>query len=195
MKLNKCKKISNTVSSDARAFCLSIILAAATALSLSSAYGQDQKPGEYQVKATFLYNFAKFVEWPGKKFIRNGDVINLCLLGEDPFGPAFDTIQDETVGNKRLVIKHLNRHQHLESCHLLFISGSEEADLAQIVKSIRGLSILSVADTKGFAQQGVIINFYIDRNKVRFEINVDAANRSGLRISSKLMKLGRIIQD
>jgi hypothetical protein len=162
-------------------------------ISLSSAYAQDRNPGEYQVKAAFLYNFAKFVEWPDKKFTRTGAVINICVLGEDPFGFAFDTMRDETIGNKKLVIKRFKTPQRVEECHVLFISGSEKERLEQIVKSLTGLSILTVGDTEGFAQKGVIMNFYIEGNKVRFGINVDSVNRSGLKISSRLLRLARII--
>ncbi len=172
-----------------RFFC---ILALAAALICTTAYAQDRKPGEYQIKATFLYNFLKFVDWP--KDTHTGD-ISICILGEDPFGDALDFIEGETLDSKTPVIRHLKRLHHLERCQVIFISRSEQEYVEDILKAVRGLNILTVGDTGGFAQKGVIINFYIEENKVRFEINLNALMRSSLQISSKVMKLARIVQD
>lgn len=158
-------------------------------------YAQQPKPGEYEVKAAFLYNFTKFVEWPTEATTDSGATFSLCVLGEDPFGKAFDSIQGEKIINKKLVINRFKELHDIEKCRILFISESEEKRLTQILKSLKGLHILTVSDTEGFAQQGVIINFYLEQNKVRFEINVDAARRSGLKISSKLLNLARIVYD
>jgi hypothetical protein len=165
------------------------------ALRPSDAYAQESKPGEYQVKAAFLYNFVKFVEWPDDKNAPTGRVINICILGEDPFGNAFDFIKDETIENRRLVIKRFKTLQHIENCHVLFISRSEQEYLGQILTTVKGLNILTVGDTEGFAQKGVIINFYIEESRVRFEININSLKLSGWRISSKVMHLARIIQE
>jgi len=160
----------------------------------STVYAQDPKPTEYQVKATFLYNFLKFVDWPDDKNMRTG-VINICVIGEDPFGKAIDFMKDETIENRRLAIKRLKTLQHIETCKVVFISMSEQENLNQILKTIKDLNVLTIGDTEGFARKGVIINYYIEENKVRFEINVNALKRSGLRINSKVMKLARIISD
>ncbi|MFA6054878.1 MAG: YfiR family protein [Thermodesulfovibrionales bacterium] len=160
----------------------------------SDAYAQESKRGEYEVKAAFLYNFVKFVEWPDDKNTHADRTINICILGEDRFGNAFDFIKDETIGNRSLAIKRFKTLQHIENCHVLFISRSEKEDIEHILGTVKGLNILTVGDTEGFANKGVIINFYIEKNRVRFEINVDSLKRSGLSISSKVMHLARIIQ-
>jgi len=155
---------------------------------------EQSKPGEYEVKAAFLYNFVKFVEWPDAKKTRAGRIINICILGQDPFGDALDFIQNETVQGLRLVVKRVAR-QHTGDCQVLFISNSEREDIRHILGLVKALNVLTVGDTEGFAQKGVIINFYIEEGKVRFEINLNALKRSELSISSKVMHLARIIQD
>lgn len=160
----------------------------------SDIYAQESKPGEYEVKAVFLYNFVKFVEWPDDKDTRTGRIVNICILGEDPFGNAFDFIQDETIDNRKLAVKRVRTHHHIDDCQVLFISSSEKENITHILRTVKGSNILTVGDTNGFAQKGVIINFYIEQNKVRFEINLDSLRRSGLSVSSKVMHLAKIIQ-
>jgi hypothetical protein len=156
-------------------------------------YAQELKPGEYQVKAALLYNFVKFVEWPDDRKTRS-DIINICVLGEDPFDDAFDSFQGETVGNRKLRIKRFRTLQHIDDCQVLFISRSESEDIGHILAAVKGLNILTVGDIEGFARKGVILNFYIENNRVRFEINLDSLRQTGLRISSKVMHLARIIE-
>jgi len=148
---------------------------------------------EYEVKAAFLYNFVKFVEWPDESFSNATMIIG--ILGEDPFGTAIDTIQGKTVKGKKLLIKRFKHIKDIENCHILFISSSEKKHLSRIVEALSGLSILTVGDTEGAAQRGVIINFYIRQKKVRFEINVEAARRAKLKISSKMLKLAKIVHE
>jgi hypothetical protein len=175
---------------------LFVMLVLFIAIQVRSTDAQQQKLGEYEVKAAFMYNFMKFIEWPDNAFPDNHVTMNLCILGKDSFGSTLDSaVQGETINNKKIVIKRLNDTHSLEKCHVLFISGSEQEHLTQILKTLNGLNILTVGDTKGFAQQGVVINFYIEENKVRFEINQDAVNRSRLKISSRLLNLAKIVHD
>jgi hypothetical protein len=158
-------------------------------------YAEQQDVGEYEVKAAFLYNFTKFVEWPTESLADTDATVNICVFGEDPYGTALNSIQGETIRDKKLAIKRLKSLQQVKNCHILFISESEEERLTRILKSLKGLHILTVGDTEGFAQKGVIINFYMEQRKVRFEVNVDAVRRSGLKISSRLLNLSRIVKD
>ncbi|MBI4710040.1 MAG: YfiR family protein [Nitrospirae bacterium] len=137
-----------------------------------------------------MYNFAKFIEWPADA----GASMNLCVYGEDPFGPALDSINDKLVRDKKVVVKRIKYPQQLKPCQIIFISASEKEHLPQILDAVENLSILTVGDTNGFAHQGVVINFFIEDEKVRFEINPKAAEDAGLKISSKLLKLGRIVK-
>ncbi|HMK49960.1 MAG TPA: YfiR family protein [Thermodesulfovibrionales bacterium] len=148
-------------------------------------------PGEYDVKAVFLYNILKFVDWPDK----TGRTLDLCILGEDPFGHAFDFIQNKTIGNKKVVVKHVRTQRQIGDCQALFISSSEKEDIEHILRTAGRFNILTAGDTEGFSQKGVILNFYLEEDKLRFEINVVSLRRSGLSISSKVLHLARIIEE
>jgi hypothetical protein len=154
--------------------------------------GENRKPTEYEVKAAYIYNFAKFVEWPAKLKERD-DLIHVCVLGDDLFGPAFATIEDKPVGERKIGIRRLTSLQHVGCCEILFICNSEESELDRIVEAVKGSPILTIGDTNGFTQHEVMINFYMENKKVLFEINPRAAIRSGLKISSVLLRIARII--
>lgn len=156
-------------------------------------YAQHQKPTEYEVKAAYIYNFAKFVEWPARPSRNASAAMTVCLLGEDPFGPALSAIEGKTVGDKKIIIKRNSLSQNFGDCDILFISNSEKEELARILEAIGDLSVLTIGDTKGFAQQGVMINFYIEEKRVRFEINPKAAVRAGLKISANLLRIANIV--
>ena len=153
------------------------------------------KPTEYQVKAAFLHNFAKFVEWPGKANPKTKRTIIFGVLGESPINAALESFKNRLVLCCKTVIKHFKKPEDVTFCHVLFISSSDERRLEKILKTLKGSNTLTVGDVKGFAQLGGIINFTIVENKVRFEINVKAAEEAGLKISSKLLRLARIVQE
>jgi hypothetical protein len=155
---------------------------------------QEQKAGEYQVKALFLYNFINFVDWPADSSIHSSPTINVCVIGDDPFDNALDNIRDNTVKDKKLAIRFYRPYDEPKGCHLLFIPATEKRHVAKILKSVRESNVLTVGDTEESARQGAIIGFYIEQNKVRFAINIEAARRAGLRISAKLLKLAKIIK-
>jgi hypothetical protein len=154
----------------------------------------QQKPGEYQVKALFLYNFLNFVDWPADSSIHSSPTINVCVIGNDPFEDALDDIRNETVKGKKLAIRFYRPFDETEGCHLLFIPASEKNHTGHILRSVREANILTVADTAEMARQGAVIGFFIEQKKVRFAINIEAARRAGLRISAKLLKLAKIIK-
>jgi len=154
----------------------------------------ETKPSpEYLIKAAFLFNFAKFVEWPANAFKDDLSPINLCILGRDPFGPALDTLKDKTIRGRPIKIKRANKVDDIETCHILFISASEKGNLKQILDVLRNSYILTVSEIEGFTQMGGVINFIIVNKKVHFEINPAAAEQSRLKISSQLLKLAKIV--
>ncbi|HWR89288.1 MAG TPA: YfiR family protein [Dissulfurispiraceae bacterium] len=160
------------------------------------AQGGETITDEYRIKAAFLYNFAKFVEWPAGAFKDSRSPLVICILGRDPFGAALDEIRDKTVGGRAIVLKHIKDAGEAENCHILFISESERESVAQhVARGVRNRAILSVGDTRGYAQKGVVINMIIVNSKVGFEINIDAAQRAGLMIHSQLLKLAKIIKE
>lgn len=150
---------------------------------------------EYQVKAAFLYNFVQFVEWPPNTFENAESPFRIGILGEDPFGPALDQIvRGESIHGHRIEIVRSRHVQELEHCQMIFISRSDRGRLAEILQRLGGRQILTASEVPGFAARGGIINFYLEGNKVRFEINPSAARREGLKISSQLLNLGRIVE-
>ena len=158
-----------------------------------SAPAQTTARPEYEVKAEFLPLFASFVTWPATAFPQADSPLVIGVLGDDPFGEALDhAIQkDGLVSNRKMVIKRSRQWQELKDCHILFISKSESDRLAQILRGMDKVCVLTVSETEGFTRAGGIINFFIQGSKVRFEINAEAARRKGIRISSQLLCLGK----
>lgn len=150
---------------------------------------------EYEVKAAFLFHFTQFVEWPDSTFADADAPFCIGVLGDDPFGTTLDQIvKDETVHKHKISIKRSHDAADLKGCQILFVSNSEKDHLQQILSSLNESSILTVGESDGFTRQDGIINFYLDEKKVRFEIKPDAAKRRGLKISSQLLGLGRIVR-
>ena len=149
---------------------------------------------EYEVKAAFLFNFALYVEWPPEAFPTPTAPIIIGILGDDLFGNVLDqTVRGETVRNRPIAIHRSRQIENLKHCHLLFISKSESGRLAHIFAKLAGTHCLTVGETDRFAHNGGIINFRLQGANVRFEINLNAARRSGLAISSKLLRLAILI--
>lgn len=145
---------------------------------------------EYDLKAAFLFNFAKFVEWPQGAFPGENTPMTICVFGKDPFGHSLDeVVQGERIGERGLVIQRPDGLDDLDACHVLFVSPSERERISKVLARVRGEPVLTVADTEGFLRAGGVINFILEGSKVRFLINQEAAERNGLRISSKLMRL------
>ncbi|MBI4548186.1 MAG: YfiR family protein [Ignavibacteriae bacterium] len=169
-----------------------IILLFSSALSIT----QTISPTEYQVKAAFLYNFAKFVEWSPETFSDTTTPIVIGILGEDPFEADLDTIvKDKNINGREFVVRRFQALKELEQCHILFISSSEQKDMPKILRRLRNSGMLTVSEVEHFAHIGGMINLVVEENKVRFEINVEAAEREGLKISSQLLKLARIVSE
>ena len=180
------------------------ILIVALSISLSWAPGAfAQSPdasdsSEYLIKAGFIFNFAKFVEWPSNAFAQPDSPIVIGILGTDPFGTIIDKIvQDKKIGTRGFVVKRLKWGadlKELRECKILFIGASERAHMDELVQMLRGLPVLTVGETPGFAERGGVIRFVLEDNRVRFEVNVVAARQADLTISSRLLTLARIIQ-
>ena len=154
----------------------------------SCLHAQRSNPGEYEVKAAYIYDFGKFVAWPAK--VAPADDFPICVLGEDPFGATFDaTIAGETINGKKVVINRIAKPQEAVSCRILFISGSEESQLKEILAALDKASVLTVSDISQFTRRGGMIQFVTDANRVRFEVNVTTAERAGLTLSSQLLKV------
>ena len=147
---------------------------------------------EYQVKAFFLYNFARYVEWPTETFKAANDPIVICILGQNPFGGALEqAVAGKLLGARPFVVRQISETPP-GCCHILFVNSSERRRFRSMAGRLRGSAVLSVGETPGFTADGGIINFKLENGKVRFEIDIEAAGREHLRISSKLLSLAQI---
>ncbi len=151
---------------------------------------QAAAANEYQIKAAFLFNFAKFVVWPAKAFPDASTPLVIGVLGQDPFGSYLDDlVRGERVDNRQLVVQRYRNPAEIKNCHVLFISRSEAGRLDQIVSSLKYRNLLIVTDADGGNGQ-VIIRFVNEGNRIRFKIDAQAAKAANLTISSKLLRLG-----
>jgi hypothetical protein len=143
-------------------------------------------PSEYQVKAAFLYNFVKFVEWPSAQ---TGEV-GICVIGKDPFGESLDrAVEGKSLEGRPFAVRRIGEIAEARGCHMLFVGRSESKRAAEIAAAARGLGALTVSDIEGFAGQGGMIAFLVADHRVRFQINAANAAGAGLKISSKLLQL------
>lgn len=157
---------------------------------------QSEENAQYPIKLAFLYQFAQFVQWPSEAFPQDHTPFVVCVVGEDPFDPDHEQdLRSRTIDKHPVVIKGVKRGANLRACHMVFVTAPESRQVARIVNSLKGSSVLTIGETKGFAERGGIINFTIEENKLHFEINLDATKRTPLRISSKVLALARIVRD
>ena len=150
-------------------------------------------PREYLIKAVFLYNFAKFTTWPTESFPDPQAPLRLCILGEDAFGAAMESIEGKSIKGRPLAVIRIAQVADAVRCHILFISTSEEERLRAILDDLHERPILTISDMPNFARAGGTINLKTVEDRIRFDINVDAANAADLRLSSKLLRLGNIV--
>lgn len=162
----------------------------------SHAFAQaNDDDAEYRVKLAFLYNFAQFVQWPPEAFHDPAAPLTICVAGQDPFkGGIEQDLRGRTAGGHPLQLKTLKRDDDPRACHMIFVRASEKRIAGKIMGDLKGSSTLTIGETKGFADLGGVINLTIERNKLRFEINLDAATETRLKISSKLLELAKIVK-
>lgn len=152
-------------------------------------------PNEYTVKAAFLFNFAKFVEWPAEAFASPASPVVIAVLGRDPFGPMLDEMtHDERVNGREIVVRRVKWDDNLGGAHILFVGSSEARRMPQLLDRLGGTSVLTVGEYDEFARGGGMIHFVTQNYRVRFEINARAASNAGLKISSKLLSLATIVE-
>jgi hypothetical protein len=144
---------------------------------------------EYELKAAFLYNFASFTEWPPGA----APGMKVCILGQDPFGPALDGLQGKTVQGVVLEVRHVNTAAEARACRILFIGIDSADELAAALSALRTSPVLTVADGKDAARRGVMIGLVTEGGRVGFEINTGVTREAGLVLSSKLLRLARQI--
>ena len=156
---------------------------------------QQSKPNEYQVKATYLYNFGRFVRWPSTVPAGKGDSFSVCVIGQDPFGSILDsTLAGEALDGKPVVLRRISKPQDAGECRILFISSTEEKHLSEILTALDQSGVLTVSDMPGFTRRGGMIQFVLEGDRVRFEINLASAESARLVLSSELLKVAASVK-
>lgn len=154
----------------------------------------DTSTGEYLLKSAFLFNFAKFVEWPDNTFATSTTPLMICVLGNDLFGSSLDAIADKTIKGRPLVIRRLRSINEVKDCQMLYVSPNRLAQTAEIVRTLQKAPILTVCDVEACAEEGVMLNMRMIENRVQLDMNLDAVQRTPLKVSSQLIKLTRIVR-
>ena len=176
------------------------IVSAAAAI---SAHAQDtDASSEYLIKAGFIYNFASLVQWPSTSFSQADSPIVIAVLGEERFGTTLDRVlQGKKIDGRPFIVKYFRSTSELvksvgkpKECQILYVSSSAMPHLSEAIQAVRGLPVLTIGEMPGFAKSGGMINFVLEDNRVRFEVNVKAAKDADLNISSRLLALARIVQ-
>ena len=177
----------------ARATGLAALLAVLVALAPQGAARAQGGSIEYAVKATYLYKFAPFVEWPPAAFATTTSPFQVCILGHDPFGVSLDqAVSGQRVDEHRVVVRRLDRVDAASGCHVLYLGASATQTTAEALRAVRGSPILTVADSG--RDVGAIIKFIVKDNRVRFDIDTAAAAANHVTISSKLLAMAMSIR-
>jgi YfiR/HmsC-like len=190
-------------------FVLILVLVVTSRMRAAEAGAETSR--EYQVKAAFLYNFVKFTDWPNEaaadsnepNSVDGNEPMVIGIIGKDPFGKAFEPIKDKRIKGRKIVLKRFRglegskqsneQVEGVRKCHVLFICRSQKEQLGEIIEAVKDYPVLTVADMSGFLESGGMINFIMEENKIRFEINLTAVRHAGLRISSRLLRLAKRI--
>jgi hypothetical protein len=150
---------------------------------------------EYEVKAAYLLNFGKFVKWPESALPPGTDKFSICVLGDDPFGNVLNTtVRDEKIDGKPVVARHISRSQEVTGCQVLFVSRSEDKQVRKLLQSFSKSAVLTVSDMPGFLDHDGMIQFTLVNNRVRFEVNLDSVQQTGLVLSSELLKVASSVK-
>ena len=174
----------------AAALCIALILGNSLAAAMP-----EQSVDEYQVKAAFVYNFAKFVRWPAGSFQSPNEPIAICILGQDPFGHWLDdAVAGRAIEGRSLIVRHIPTIGHVAGCHVLFIGSAGNRRMSSMLADLKTPGILTIGDSDAAVEDGIVISFRLEGGKVRFEINVEAGDREKLQISSRLLSLARVAE-
>lgn len=174
-----------------------LVVALAGALTLAMPAPPAVADAEYVVKAAFIERFTRFAEWPAASSVGDRrEPFTLCVAGRNPFDTALDKLAGITpIKGKSAVVRYQVEPRRIRGCELLFISRSESARLSEYLRAAHGLPILTVGDTPGFAERGVMINFFEQGNRLRFEINNPVARAAGLTLNSRLLGVARLVPE
>ena len=150
---------------------------------------------EHPVKAAFIYNFFKFVEWPASRFQETNSPFLIGVVGKGPITAALKAaVQDRKINGRDFIVQAVATPEEARAAHLLFVAAAEDKQLDKLLKALASSSVLTVGESEEFARQGGMICFVLENGKIRFEINMDSAQRAGVKISAQLQKLARTVR-
>jgi hypothetical protein len=176
---------------------LSVLLAVLMAAAPAAPQAREERapaPTEYQVKAAFLYSFARYVQWPSDAFAGPSDPFVVGVLGEDPFGRILDdTLAGKSVLDRPIRVRRYGTAEEAAGAHIVFVGEGDEGERVRILRTLRGRAVLSAGEGQGFAKSGGIVGFTTQDHRIRFEINLARADEARLKISSQLLKLATIV--
>ena len=159
------------------------------------AFCQSQRANANQVQAAYLYNFGKFIKWPAVAPANQSGAFTICAFDNDSFGPVLQsTLAGESVGGKPVAVKRIARPQDAGDCHILFIGSGQDKDLKEILTALDDESVLTVSDIPDFSKRGGMIQFFVDGSRIRFEINLEGAEKSHLQFPSELLKVAAAVR-
>lgn len=193
-KLTRRRRQNGVALARSRLAAFTAFLAVAISLGVPGVCGQEG-PSEYQVKAAFLFDFGKFIQWPDSSFWGSYAPFSICVLGQDPFGDALKDLRGKFIGQHPVTVWRIKSADAGGQCQVLFVSASEKSHLDAIFRTLRGSNALLVGDTPGFAESGGAIEFTLQEKHVHFTINPDAMQRAELRANSQLLALAKIVHD
>lgn len=167
----------------------------AAQISAPSAAADQAIAGEYELKAAMLYHLIQFVDWPSAAYPGAQAPHLLCVLGSDPFGNSLTSLASkQTLNDRPVQVRHVQNDPSVRACQVLYISSSERNHLGQILSNLQSANVLTVGEMSQFAARGGMVQFALQDKKVHFDINLDAASHSGLKISSRLLALAHIVK-
>jgi hypothetical protein len=171
-----------------------VIGIAVLSIACSVAPASAQSVTDDQVKAAYVFNFAKFIQWPAEVFATADAPMNFCVLGRSPVVDELDSsMTGKSVNGHAIVVKHLHGPDEIKGCHLIFLAASAGKQQQKLIQAAKGSTVLLIAETPGFAHAGGTINFIMENGRLIFEVNISAAESAHLKISSKLLALARIV--
>ena len=151
---------------------------------------------ECKLKLAFLYNFAKFVDWPTDSFPSPHSELNICVVGRDPFDNDLEQqVSERSVNGHHYVTHRVRASDDLNACHIIFLPASSDNSLPVVLRQVEGSPAITVGESAGFASRGGTVNFVMEGTRLRFEVNLSASQRARSRISSRLLALARIVRE
>jgi hypothetical protein len=154
---------------------------------------QTNTQSEYKVKAIFLYNFTRFIDWPNNAFASNEEPFKIGIVGTDPFGVYLEeTVRGEKVSGRSIVVERYKNMKEIKNCHMLYINVTNQRDIKNIVTSVGEKKTLTISENPEFVKWGGMIRIYSDDNKIRIQINDAAARKAGIKISAKLLNVAEV---